>query len=400
MTPDQHILALLLQSAVRSALLGAVVYLGLKLFRLRDLRTETAVWTVVLLIATATPLLTAWAPGLVVRIPLWAARQAGAPLSAPALISTGATGAERGWRILMAVYVLVAAAGLLRLGAGLLLSWRLCARAESVAEPWTLGRDVRVSAHIDSPLSLAGVILLPPGYEAWPEAKLAAVLAHEESHIRRGDFFIQLLAAIHRALFWFSPFAWWLQLRLGELAETASDAAAMQRIADPAGYAEILVEVTRSARRSPTAALAMARGPGVAKRVEHILSGIQDRALGAAGRTLALAMALLVSLGFAEVRAATAPDPYAPPATPLARAAKARPPSGSTAAVRASPAVAAVRASRIRVSTVAATATPATPVRDQITYDPRALLEDSSLVAGPGFMLAGPVGQPVSGAGD
>ena len=232
MTGEVHILGLILQSALRSALLGVCVYGALKLFRLRDLRTETAIWTVVLLIATATPFLGAWAPGLTVRLPAWPAH--GAAAAASSTQPAGA-GDHRAWTLVLAVYLLVAAACLVRVAVGLLLSWRLCARAEPVLEPWVQGRDIRVSPDVDSPLSLAAVIVLPADYGEWSEAKLAAVLAHEESHVRRGDFFIQLLASAHRALFWFSPFAWWLPLRLGELAETASDAAAMQRIADPAG---------------------------------------------------------------------------------------------------------------------------------------------------------------------
>jgi len=405
MIGEVHILGLILQSALRSALLGACVYAALKLFRLRDLRTETAIWTVVLLIATATPFLAAWAPGLVVRLPEWPAHGAAA---APSTHPAAATLSDhRALKLALAAYVLIAAACLVRVAVGLLLSWRLCARAEAVLEPWALGRDIRVSPDVDSPLSLAAVIVLPADYGEWSEAKLAAVLAHEESHIRRGDFFIQLLACAHRGLFWFSPFAWWLPLRLGELAETASDAAAMQHIADPAGYAEILVEVTRQARRAPrrlnAAAMAMARGPGVAKRVDHILSGVQERALGGAGRALALGLALMTSLGFAEVRAATAPNAPPLPTTPLARAAEGRLPPGAATASRATPSTSAARVSHANRQSPRDEVPPAlvaTPVADEVTYDPRALLEEPSVAATPGFILAGPVGRAAANGGD
>ena len=111
--------------------------------------------------------------------------------------------------------------------------------------------------------------------------KLQAVLAHEESHIGRGDFFIQLLAALYRAVFWFSPFAWWLQARLCALAEAASDEAAIQRLDDRATYAEILVDVSRHAN-SLAIPVAMAKGPDIRWRVDRILGANRERRLGAA----------------------------------------------------------------------------------------------------------------------
>jgi hypothetical protein len=222
------------------------------------------------------------------------------------------------------------------------------------------------------------------------------VLAHEECHIRRGDFFIQLLASVHRALFWFSPFAWWLQKKLGELAETASDAAGAQRIGDPASYAEILVDVTREARRRPVpAAVAMAHGPGLAKRVDHILTPPAGRALGAAGRATALAAVAAVSLTMAEFHGAVAQavstaapnapsHPLSSPRTearkPLTRAAH-RPgvaARASSAPRRVAKAVAEVPAVQPVVAEV-----------EQPSYDPLAALRDHDRVAVLPVLLTG-----------
>ena len=40
-------------------------------------------------------------------------------------------------------------------------------------------------------------------------AKRRAVLAHEGAHVANRDFYVLLLASLNRAVFWFSPFAWW-----------------------------------------------------------------------------------------------------------------------------------------------------------------------------------------------
>lgn len=85
------------------------------------------------------------------------------------------------------------------------------------------------------------VILLPANWRTWTQDKLEAVLAHEISHVARRDALTQLLSLLHRALFWFSPLAWWLDRHLIELAEQASDEAALASGADRTLYAETLL---------------------------------------------------------------------------------------------------------------------------------------------------------------
>ncbi len=85
------------------------------------------------------------------------------------------------------------------------------------------------------------VVLLPSGWHEWSQEKLEAVLAHEISHVARRDALTQLLSALHRAFFWFSPLPWWLDRQLTELAEQASDEAALAGGADRTLYAETLL---------------------------------------------------------------------------------------------------------------------------------------------------------------
>jgi hypothetical protein len=379
------------QSAVRSLILGAVVLAGLRLARLRDLKGETHIWTAVLALALAMPALAAVLPGVTLALPRLADTHriaAGSPAGGggPSLLPIGL--------ILASLYALGAGAALLRILAGLALVATLYARAEPIAEPWAEGRAIRASAAIDGPLSFARCILLPADYAAWPEPKLAAVLAHEECHVRRGDFFIQLLASVHKALFWFSPFPWWLQRKLGELAETASDAAGARRIGDRARYAEILIEVTRAARRRGALApqaLAMAHGPGLAKRVDHLLSLAPERALGAAGKGAALSAVTAVALTLAGLHGALAQSGAArlaamqisdaPAASPPA--ARAVGPSAPSRAARRSAARASSSHARPAPAAFAPppTAKPEPGDPDQPTYDPLALLRDNDTVA-------------------
>ena len=60
----EAVILALLESALRSALLGLLVSGGIALFRLRDVRTETALWTLVLTAAIAMPALASVLPHL------------------------------------------------------------------------------------------------------------------------------------------------------------------------------------------------------------------------------------------------------------------------------------------------------------------------------------------------
>ena len=394
------------QSALRSLLLGAVVFAVLRLVRLRDLRAETTIWTGVLAAALAMPILAAALPGVSLRLPAVIPGALPGALHASDAAAPAGRAAPSLGAIAAGVYLLGALIGIVRIAAGLAVAAILYLRAEPIDEAWARGRAIRASAAVDGPLSFARCILLPADYPAWPETKLIAVLAHEECHVHRGDFFIQLLASVHRALFWFSPFPWWLQRKLGELAETASDAAGARRIGDAASYAEILIDVTRAARSSrPLAqgvlaqgvlahgALAMAHGPGLARRVDHILSQAPERTVGVAGRLAALAAVAAAALALAGVHAAalaqakpvslgtTSPSPRAKRLHAPTRAAR----PGVAARASSSEATAAARAAAPAAQAVQPAA------GDEVSYDPLALLDDSATAAGvvPAVILTG-----------
>lgn len=381
-------LSLLLDSAMRSLLLGLAVWALLKLARLCDTRAETAIWTAVLIAALSMPLLSQYTPGFVVTVPhlsvsppesstalrLLAAQPVAAPHDAG--ISRLATGwvARHGQACLLATYTLGFLVFLTRIAIGLILTLRLYRRAEPIKAAWAKGRNIRASIELKGPVSFAHAILLPADYGEWSAAKRGAVLAHEEAHIARADFFIQLAALIHCAFFWFSPFAWWLQSKLAEIAETASDEAAILRLNDRAAYAEILVEVSRSAQQRPLI-VGMAKGPFIQQRVEHILSEAPKQNLSLPLRVLTVAALAALALAVAGAKAvvstasATAEAPAQAPAA--AATAKAPLPAQSRKHAVTSAPAAAVRSAR--------------PIRkaesiaqnhgDDVTYNPRALLD-------------------------
>jgi hypothetical protein len=347
-------LAVLAESALRSMALGGAVWLVLKLLRLRDPQVQMTAWTVVLLASLAMPLmmhrvtltLPATAPpldlarielpGLAGLLPAGGGEPdpaeatlppstvvsstgaAAAPMAAPTPAAPApARGVPVPWDMVTAVlYALGAGLLTLRLHLGIVLTWRLVRAARPVSERWAAGRDVRVSEVVGMPVTFASTILLPPDCFGWSAAKRQAVLSHEGSHVARGDFYLLCLAATHRALFWFNPFAWWLHRRLAELAEMIGDDAAIAELADRPLYADVLLDVARSAQPG-SAGLAMARAPTVRLRLERILAtGTRPAPCGPWTRiAVAVALLPLVALSAASLARAVVPAPAAADAT-------------------------------------------------------------------------------------
>jgi len=203
-------------------------------------------------------------------------------------------------------YLAVVALLLLRALAGLSIAFRVWRRAKPVADFAANGHlHVRVSPDLATPVTIGSTILLPADYAEWDEAKLRVVLAHEGSHVRQGDFYLQLLAAVHVAVFWFSPLGWWLQRKLSELGEALSDRAGLEQAKDPAAYAQILLEFAAMPRTNPYAGaltgVAMARSSNLSGRIERILNDRRFRLEFLGGRRHAFLTALLVPAALVAV---------------------------------------------------------------------------------------------------
>jgi len=137
------------------------------------------------------------------------------------------------------------------------------AESELIAVPVTMG-------------VLRSRILLPEGWRDWDDTKLDAVIAHEVSHVARRDALTQRLSLLHRAVFWFSPLAWWLDRKLANLAEQASDEAALSGGVDRNDYARTLLGFFEALQAAPGRVwwqgVAMAKPGQAEQRLEKILA--------------------------------------------------------------------------------------------------------------------------------
>ena len=200
----------------------------------------------------------------------------------------------------LSLYVTVAAVLLLRMLLGLAIALRIWRRAQPTDS--LPGADVRISRELATPVTIGSTVILPASYQNWDPAKLRIVLAHEQAHVRQRDFYLQILAALHAATFWFSPLGWWLQRKLSELGEALSDRAGLAESPSPAAYAQILLEFAAQPRASvltglfagPLTGVPMARTSHISSRIERILNSRGFRLLELGSRRHAILAAALV----------------------------------------------------------------------------------------------------------
>jgi beta-lactamase regulating signal transducer with metallopeptidase domain len=198
------------------------------------------------------------------------------------------------WSVIaFAIYTAVALLLFVRFFLGLVLGGKLRRTSQSICDPrltsllasraqsfgLASAPPIAESELICVPVTMGAIrpiILLPSDWREWDEAKLEAVIAHELSHVARHDALTQRLSLMHRAIFWFSPLAWWLDRRLATLAEQASDETALSCGADRKDYAAALLDFFEALRAAPGRVwwqgVAMAKAGEAEQRVERILA--------------------------------------------------------------------------------------------------------------------------------
>jgi bla regulator protein BlaR1 len=141
------------------------------------------------------------------------------------------------------------------------------------------------------------VLLLPEGIaNSLTPPQFEAVLAHEQSHVRRRD---NLTSAIHmlvEAVFWFHPLVWCIGAKLVEERERACDEAVLARGNEPKVYAEGILNVCKSYFESPLRCVSGVTGSDLKKRIRAILS---ERVAGDLNLTRKLALAVAATAALA-----------------------------------------------------------------------------------------------------
>lgn len=263
-------IAALVDYALRSTALILLVWLALRVLRIRNPYLERSAWLAVLLASLALPLL--------VELPSLfpaPAPKAPWPMQLASMVYP-VTRAAFNWQAFAFLAVItVSAVMVVRQCIGVARWWRVHRRARRVSRsssPWLwTGSDIRVTARVRSPATVFSTILVPEDFDSWTPQQQCAVIAHERAHVANKDFYVQWLAQLHRAILWFNPLAWWLATRLSVLSEHISDDAAIDQQREPRAYAEMLLGFAKRAMLSEQVVSMVGRN-ALAARIERILS--------------------------------------------------------------------------------------------------------------------------------
>jgi beta-lactamase regulating signal transducer with metallopeptidase domain len=144
----------------------------------------------------------------------------------------------------------------------------------------SLKANVRLceSEHIQSVFT-AGVwrpvIMIPIGYLTGLSSQhVEAILLHELAHIRRYDYFLNLVQSFVESLFYFHPAVWWVSHQVRVAREECCDDLAVAAVGDQLSYAKALAH----AQPSTTVPLAASwKGGSLLDRVRRLLGPKKQR---------------------------------------------------------------------------------------------------------------------------
>jgi beta-lactamase regulating signal transducer with metallopeptidase domain len=386
-------LLLLANAALRTLVLAAVAGLGLAVFRVKATSARLLTWTAFLYAALSLPLLLWLLPSILVPLPVLpptavlpassgivaasiahpAGNQepqkqslagrgrlspefaAGIPSSVsqkPAKQGIDPWSGSLSWTfIAAAIYLAVASILLARFLIGLAATRRLVKESQELTDrrlrsissrsAWSDSSlfCVRESLAIAVPVTVGPIrstVLLPSNWREWDDERLDAVMTHELSHVFRRDPTTHCIGLLYRAIFWFSPLSWWLQAHIAELAEQASDEAALSGGADRNRYARTLLAFFETLHAAPQRVwwqgVSMAHAGQAEKRLEKILGWKGSVAMHLKKSAVILIIALTVPVVYlaaavrptasspAAIRVQQPPQPVAtlpaPPAPP------------------------------------------------------------------------------------
>jgi murein DD-endopeptidase MepM/ murein hydrolase activator NlpD len=255
---------------------------------------------------------------------------AGAPI-APAQSAPAETvpWARAGVSIFTWLYIAGALIAAIRLIGAQLRLWRIAAHARDASAQW--GKGVAV-ANTDAPpfVGAHGKIILPRALiAALTPAQIGLVVAHERSHVSRGDAFYYAMLAWADALFWFNPFVRAQTRRCRLAAELACDAAVTAAAPEMRRtYAQALIAALRH-----TSGPALTSAPAVFStrivgehqvRIGEILHGVSSRRKRSARAVYVAACIIAAPFGALQIAVAQTdgaqPPAEAPPASQVVAA--------------------------------------------------------------------------------
>jgi beta-lactamase regulating signal transducer with metallopeptidase domain len=195
-------------------------------------------------------------------------------------------------------------------------AWQLI--ASRLARRLHIARSVTVleSTRVDVPTVIgwiAPVVLLPASaLSGLAPHQLEAILAHELAHIRRHDYFVNLLQTLVETLLFYHPAVWWLSRRIRIERENCCDDLAVSLCGDPVAYAQALADLEE--RRGEGHEFVMAaNGGSLVLRVRRLLGAPNHAGRAPGWLAGAASVVVMVAIAISVVQtSAFAPDATQP----------------------------------------------------------------------------------------
>lgn len=134
---------------------------------------------------------------------------------------------------------------------------------DRLSRVWKITRKVRLflSEKIDIPIVvgyLKPVIYLPLSMASnLPATQIEAILLHELAHVKRMDFFVNILQTVVETVLFFNPLVWWISKTIRRERENSCDDLVVSRT-QPRTYAQALLALEENRMRTGRFVLAAA----------------------------------------------------------------------------------------------------------------------------------------------
>ncbi len=269
----------ILNCTAEGMVIALLAWLVLRAFGPQNSNTRFAVWFAALLGIAALPVFGHW-------IGNWTS-------GGPDLMQRSEITMPGSWALyIFAAWLLIAAAGLLRVGLGF---WHLHRLRKSCVpvhvatldpvpgktlEEFDSSRPVKLCQsdrlRVPTVIGFRKPLVVIPSWamRELSGAELNTILLHELAHLRRRDDWTNLVQKILGALLFFHPAVWWIEKKLALEREMACDDLVLARTTSPRAYAECLVSLAEKSflrRGLVLAQAAVDRLRNVSLRVSQIL---------------------------------------------------------------------------------------------------------------------------------
>jgi beta-lactamase regulating signal transducer with metallopeptidase domain len=180
--------------------------------------------------------------------------------------------------------------------------WQRVATRLSSALGLRRGVQLLESAAVEVPSvigTLRPVILIPAStLSGLTPEHIEMVLAHELAHIRRHDFFVNLLQALVETLMFYHPAVWWMSRRVRIERENCCDDLAVAVCGNPIQYARALTRL-EELRAASLPTVVAANGGSLLDRIRRIAAGRAERTSSSSRWAAAVAMLAIIMLAVA-----------------------------------------------------------------------------------------------------